>query len=420
MLVRSGSKADVLTARDMILVTWLISAAMAGCWRLQIPHPESTPSQTLAALASAAPPTWDVYGDFDEQSYLRDFEAALAKELGCEDAVFLPSGVMAQSIALLIHSSATQRKTFACHSTSHLLLHEQEGFRELLGMEALVVPRRNVMRDGFPAGVPLTMHDVRDTLEAASIPPGREVSTLILEHPHREIGGKLTSWEDLQAISAYCRSHNIRFHLDGARLFEASASSGRSLAEVASLFDSIYVSFYKGLGGMAAAALLGSSGFCAQARVWLRRFGGNLFTLLPYVVSAQEGYKRHWLLESSAAMTFRDKYEKMKKLVKTLSADSEISSVVTFDPTVPETNMVHGYFRHKKDTVLDAVRCVSEETGIEVLSRVRDVAPDQPIAAAGYCSMFEWSIGEGNGVLEDSVFVEGWKKLSGKLLSSDI
>ena len=144
-----------------------------------------SPAQTLHDLATFCEnegiDTFDVYGDFPSSktsnsggshieeeeassSYLRAFESEIATTFGKQDAVFMPSGVMAQSIALLIHASSSsssqtsssskknnnnsagnsngnrnngeqsKRKTFACHRTSHLLLHENEGYADLLHM----------------------------------------------------------------------------------------------------------------------------------------------------------------------------------------------------------------------------------------------------------------------------------------------
>ena len=113
---------------------------------LQAPHPEISPAERLRQIAADCErygiTTSDVYGDFHlthTKSFLRSFERNVALELNKEDAVFMPSGVMAQQIALLIHSKNRTKTMFACHHSSHLLLHEEEGFRNLLEMESMVV-----------------------------------------------------------------------------------------------------------------------------------------------------------------------------------------------------------------------------------------------------------------------------------------
>jgi threonine aldolase len=96
---------------------------------------------------------------------------------------------------------------------------------------------------------------------------------LLIELPHREIGGICTPYEDLVQMSAHCKRRGVAFHCDGARLWEAEAfycsqEEGRTMHELVALFDSVYVSFYKGLGGVTGSMLLGPRQFVAEARIW--------------------------------------------------------------------------------------------------------------------------------------------------------
>jgi len=203
-----------------------------------------------------------------------------------EDAVFLPSGVMAQSIVLMICKGAKTkedkgRKTFVCHKTSHLLMHEKDSYLHLLDIDPVIIDTSQ----------PITASDVESSLS-----PTPKPSCVIIEHPHRELGGTLTPFEILTEISSACKSADVHLHLDGARIWEASGSEGgkHTPADICANFDSAYVSFYKGLGGMAGAMLLGDKGFCEEARVWSRRFGGNLHTLAPLWVGCWAGYRRNF------------------------------------------------------------------------------------------------------------------------------
>lgn len=277
-----------------------------------------SPAETLADLSSACQrlgiDTLDVYGDFDldrDQSYLRQFEAEVAECFGKEDAVFCLSGGMAQSIVLAINakkfttSNSSKKSAFACHPTSHLLLHENNAYSELLGMEAVIIGdsqneyNPDVLKENGCYGMePIRLSHVEDLLNATNDTatltyPNRipihnltaneeedaVLSTLIIELPHREIGGKLTPWDEVEEISPICRSNDIHYHCDGARIFEASAGYGHeSVKETAEPFSTIYISFYKGLGSLSGAMLIGDSEFCQEARVWLRRMGGNLYS----------------------------------------------------------------------------------------------------------------------------------------------
>lgn len=391
--------------------------AMSGAPSLlQLPHdPDRAPASVLASLAHECETlgitSFDVYGDFasdKETSYLRKFEAEMAQEFGKEDAVFMPSGVMAQSIALLIHSGSVpnKKRRFACHESSHLLLHEQEAYQHLLHMDPVVIKSKV---DGFRRR-PLSMEDVENALAQQHCD---ETFTLILELPHRELGGKCTPWQDILRMREYCDSHDMKLHCDGARVFEATVGYDKTLMEIAEPFDSVYISFYKGLAGLSGAMLLGSSSFCAEARLWLRRFGGNLYTLIPYAVSGWTGYRKHWVDDTN--MTFRGKRDKLLRIIEALSSEDRIRSCVSFDPELPNVNMIHGYLFFSKQECMDAVDIVEKQCGIRVLSRIRDVEESDPAYREGYRSNFEWTMGEANGVIDDEVFLRGWKEFAAAL-----
>lgn len=213
----------------------------------------------------------------------------------------MPSGVMAQNIALLIHSrnirGAENKDTsmsFACHHSSHLLLWEENSYSELIGMNAVVIDTSQNTYASSVGVPPIRLSDVESTLSETY----STLSSFILELPHRELGGKLTPWDDVVRIGELCKKRGIRYHCDGARIFEAAAGYDMELRQVAEPFDSIYISFYKGLGAISGAMLIGKKEFCDEARIWLRRFGGNLYTLLPYFMSGYMLYglqsARNW------------------------------------------------------------------------------------------------------------------------------
>jgi threonine aldolase len=385
--------------------------------KLQVPHPERTPAETLRSLADACDSlgieAWDVYGDFDRDaasSYLKRFEQEIATEFGKPDAVFMPSGVMAQSIALLIHNSKKPTGKFACHWTSHLLLHEQEGFQDLCGMKPTVLGTAT----RFPA-CPLLYSDIE--LCSSDV---RDSSCLFLELPHREVGGKLTPWQDVEKLKSYCQEYGIAFHCDGARIFEASAGYDKSVAELARPFDSVYISFYKGLGGMSGAMLMGPVEFCEEARVWLRRFGGNLYTLIPYAVSGWAGYQRYWKVpqQDKSILSFLDKKLKLARIVQTLSMDRACTKVITLDPPVPEVNMVHCYLRPPFEDCQRVRDNIQELLGVSIFHRLRALASDEPAFKSGYRAKLELSLGEANGSISDDVFVLGWTEFCKQLTTT--
>ena len=205
--------------------------------------------------------------------------------------------------------------------------------------------------------------------------------------------------------------------MDGARLWEAQAfycSEHVSLHTFCQLFDSINVSFYKGLGAITGAMLLSrDSGFADQARVWLRRFGGNLFSLLPYGVSCWYHFRRH-----CSESVFRERRDRLREVVRAVTAavgrgSAEDQGVLEFDPAVPECSLVHVYFHAPVDTctaahtLLQATPAADPgESGIAVFAKIRPGT----LAREGW-SYFELNMGNGNRAIPVEDWVRGYRSL---------
>ena len=173
----------------------------------------------------------DRYGD---GGVVAELEAEIAGLLGKPTAAFLPSGTMAQQSVLRVHADRRQRRTVVFHPTCHLHRREGQAFERLHDLT------------GRPAGDrhrPLSIGD----LTAIAEPP----AALLIELPQRDLGGQQPDWADLQAQVGWARGRGAAVHLDGARLWESAAGYGRPLREIADPFDTVYVSFYKGLGVLA-------------------------------------------------------------------------------------------------------------------------------------------------------------------------
>ncbi|MFT4976478.1 MAG: threonine aldolase [Myxococcota bacterium] len=211
---------------------------------------------------------------------IADFEAEVAALLGKPAAVFFPSGTMAQPLALRLWAERRSCPIVAMHPTSHLLLHEHSALVHVHNLTPLAVgPRAALMQ-------PMDLQRVADPYAA-----------LLVELPQREIGGQLPSWDMLQALQAVARERGAALHLDGARLWECGPHYDRPYDELVAGFDSVYVSFYKGLRGIAGAALVGPADLIAEARIWKRRLGGDLISMYPYILSARRGLRERlpWL-----------------------------------------------------------------------------------------------------------------------------
>lgn len=180
-----------------------------------------------------------------------------------------------------------------------------------------------------------------------------------LEIPMREIGGQLSPWNELDAIKAHCKARGAHLHMDGARLWEAQAGYGRSAREIAAGFDSVYVSLYKGIGGLGGAMLLGSRDFVERAAEWFRRQGGNVIHRSPYVVSAAMQFDARL-----AAMP--DYFRRTELLVELLRAHPEIG----VNPAKPGANMLHLHLGVGRERALAIRAELAERHGIWLFNRV--------------------------------------------------
>ncbi len=280
-------------------------------------HPTPLPQNELLAIAD-----WMAKNDYSPDLYgtgklIADFEAKVAALLGKPAAVFMPSGKMASLIALRIWADRAHNADFGMHATSHLELHEELAYRRLHGLRGRML--------GKPDR-PILYADLR----TCDIP----LSAIVLELPMREIGGQLPPWEDLLKQRDVARSRSTKLHLDGARLWETRAFyRGQSYTDIAEVFDSVYVSFYKGIGGMAGAMLLGDAPFIKEARVWLTRHGGTIHQQYPTV--------------ASAAMRFDQRLERMPAyFARTLEFAKALEGLpgVKVLPNPPQVNLVHLHF----------------------------------------------------------------------------
>ena len=291
--------------------------------------PGHLPQKTGEEFALIA--DWCEKNDFGQDYYgkgdlIASFEKKVAGLLGFEAACFMPSGTTAQQIALKIYAGNSKNQSFAIHPTSHLELHEQHAYAHLSNLNSVLIGDRNRQ---------LNAQDIENLSEP--------VSAVIIELPAREIGGQLPDWKELEAIKKTAKKQSIFLHMDGARLWETKAFYHKSYKEICRGFDSVYVSFYKGIGALTGAMLLGEKEFIEESRIWLRRFGGNLYQLHPYVASAAMRFDR-------ALKQMPEYMRRTKEVYKVLKNIPNIS----FCPNPPQVNMFHLYFNASQEKLVEA------------------------------------------------------------------
>lgn len=286
------------------------------------------PAEQLAAIPAATVP--DVYGDGGVVAELERFVADL---LAKPAAVFLPSGTMAQGATLRVHAEAHGSRTVLWHPQCHLDTHELGAHTRLHGLVGRPVGDRDRLV-------------TRADLEAVAEP----AAALLLELPQRDLGGQLPGWTELADQLGWARDRGVATHLDGARLWEAAAGYDRPPGEVAALFDSVYVSFYKGIGALPGCCVAGSAELVGQVREWRRRLGGTLYGLWPAAASALA-----LLPERLAEMPGRLEHA---RAVADALRDLDGVRVV---PDPPQTPMLHLLLRVSADRYRDNARRLAEQ-----------------------------------------------------------
>ena len=305
----------------------------------------------------------DLNGEIDSDHYgngaiIENFQMKLANLLGKEAAVFFPSGTMAQQIALRIWCDEKGSNKVAYHPLSHLEIHEEDGLKELHHIEPVLLADKSRV---------IELDDV--------VNMQGDISCLLLELPQREIGGQLPDYETLEQISNFCRNKGIKLHLDGARLFEILPYYQKSAEEICTLFDSVYVSFYKGIGGIAGAILAGDKDLTEKSKVWKRRHGGDLISLYPYIISSDFYFDER--------VHKMDRYfEDAKELASYFNQCHTISTL----PLVPVSNMFHVHINVAKEKLEPLLKTIYQETGIGLTSYLTEINKDS--------CYFEVSIGD--------------------------
>jgi len=305
----------------------------------------------------------DIDGQLESDMYgkgemIQGFENKMATYLGKEKAVFFPSGTMAQQIALRIWCDNKGLKKVAYHPLCHLEIHEENGLKMLHHIEPILLADKDRL---------IELNDVLHMNE--------EIACLLLELPQREIGGQLPDYHTLESISAFCREKGIKLHLDGARLFEILPYYQKTAAEICTLFDSVYVSFYKGIGGIAGAILAGDEDFMQASVVWKRRHGGDLISLYPYIISA-DYYFDHRI----------NKMEQYFEAANELAGLFNRCHAVSTKPIQPVSNMFHVHFHLPKEKVESTLVDIYQETGVGITGSLHEIRDNE--------CYFEASIGD--------------------------
>jgi threonine aldolase len=236
------------------------------------------PTRAMRAAMADAEVGDDV---LDGDPTVRRLERLVAETLGKDAALFFPTGTMANQAAVWLH--ARPGTEVLVDADAHLVHWEMAATAALCGVQ--VRPVRG-------AGPVMTAADLRAAIRFPS-DSAPEASLVCAENTHNGAGGLVTPLAELRAIAEVAREAGVPFHLDGARLWNASVATGTPPAELAACADTVMVSFSKGLGAPVGAALAGSAALIGRANRVRKRFGGGMRQSGILAAGALHGLEHH-------------------------------------------------------------------------------------------------------------------------------
>ncbi len=274
------------------------------------PTPEMREVMAQAAVGD------DVYGEDPTVNQLQELTAEM---VGMEKSLFVSSGTMANLIAIMVHCNRGQEMIVG--NKSHVYLDEGGGYSALGGV--LSFPLQN-QSDGT-----LDLEEIRSSIWSDADPHHSQTKLITLENTQNNCGGVVLGKDYLSAVSQIAHEHDLLFHLDGARIFNASIKLGVDVKELTKQADSLMFCLSKGLCAPIGSMLCGSKEFIFQANRIRKQLGGG--TRQAGIIAAAGIYALENLVNRLA-----EDHARAKKIGQGIA---EIDGL-KLTPGVPETNMV--------------------------------------------------------------------------------
>jgi threonine aldolase len=256
----------------------------------------------------------DQYGEDPTTNRLQEQMAAL---LGKEAALWMPSGTMANQVALLVLARPGDEVITA--REAHAGWHEAGGAAANAGVQIVEVGERGIF----------TSAQFEAAIKPAGLPVFPSTTVVEIENTHNRSGGVVFPQDEVVRICALARERGLASFLDGARLWNAAAASGRSEAELAAPFDLVSVAFSKGLGAPGGSLLAGSRELIQRANRHRRRLGGAMRQVGIFAAAALHGVEHH-------RARLAEDHANARRLAERLAA----CAVVKLDLASVQTNIV--------------------------------------------------------------------------------
>jgi threonine aldolase len=202
----------------------------------------------------------DVFG---EDPSVRALEEEVAKLVGKEAALFVTTGTMGNQLAIAVHTRPGEEVVVG--EGAHVVHYESGAGPALSGVQCACAGVGGFFDDG----------DLDDRIQpnAYWCP---KTSLVCLENTHNRAGGRVFPQAQVERVANLARAKGLALHLDGARIWNASVATGKSVADLAAPFDTVSVCFSKGLGAPVGSAMVGTRAHVERARHLRKRWGGAM------------------------------------------------------------------------------------------------------------------------------------------------
>ena len=393
-------------------------------------HTSTSASQDLTELAAFAQQTAPEFDSYGTGSTLQQFEANVAQLFGFQKAIFAGTGTGAQQAVLAFHT-ADKEPSVLLHGTSHLVYLDclRDGAAQQADWDTNVtanMPGYSVKRMG-EAHRALSFADVEEAVSAGV------ASAMVIELPQRMNGGAIISWTDLQKVSQLCRARGIALHCDGARVWEAQPYYGVPFQQIGALFDTLYVSFYKGVGAWSGAMVVCPEAAAASIKSFIKRRGGDLHCRGPLALHCEMRLSQLVAIGATAAChtpsgaSFSARLQRLREMAILVHQEVKKAGCehcVRLEPVEPQGAMLHVYLKGDAQGILKAHEAASTASGVRVLNHLR--GPGHSILHGGGAPFdnssrqwqyFEWNCGCSNIEATDRQVRQGWSSFLAELTS---
>jgi threonine aldolase len=304
----------------------------AGCQvSFRFDAPEKSARETATEVLRA---TEAVDGERDSYSrggIVEQLERSFARILGKERAIFMPTGTLANHLA--VRALMGGRSRVLLQEQGHLYNDSGDCLQRLSGFNSVPLGRG---RASFG------IDEVKEAFaSSASARVKADVGAIVIETPVRRMHGELFDSGEMKEICAHAREREVGLHLDGARLFIASAYSGIPVETYASLFDTVYVSLYKYFNSPSGAVLAGPAGIIEGLYHERRMFGGGLneaWIFAAMALHSLEGFPSRFTRAVAVSETFKESLRRIPGLaVSDMQAGTNVFKLETPPSVKAET-----------------------------------------------------------------------------------